>query len=63
MKDLLNHTCEPCPVFSFHPPHTSSLGLLPLKLELSYSKYKCQFTISLEVKSSLLQVTNVVYYY
>lgn len=63
MKDLLNRACEPCPVLSFHLTHTSSLGLRPLKPELSYLKYKCQFTISLEVISSLFQVTNVVYYY
>lgn len=63
MKDLPNCTCETCSVLSFHPPHTSFLGLLLLQTELWYLKYKCQFTISLEVKSSLLQVTNVVYLY
>lgn len=61
MNDLQNCTCETCPVLSFYAPHTSLLGLLLLQPELWYLKYKCRFTISLEVKSSLLQVKNVVY--
>ena len=63
MNDLLDCTHKTCSVLSFHPPLTSFLGLLHLRPELGYLKYKCQFTITLDVKSSLLQVTNIVYRY
>ena len=63
MKDLPVCIWEPCPALSLHPLQTSFLVLLLLRPELWYLKYKCRFTISSEVKSSLLQVTNVVYCY